>query len=179
MTGRLELIMGCMYSGKSTELLRRIRLYKMLNQNVMVVKPSLDDRYNTLKVCSHDMDEESAVVTETLSAISHTMEYQRASVICIDEGQFFDDIAAFVKSSVEDDGKQVIVACLDGTFDRKPFRNIVSLISYADDYVKLKALCSRCEDGTPACFSKRLTTDTSERLVGGLEMYTCVCRKHF
>lgn len=174
------MIMGCMFSGKSTELLRRIRMHRLLGQSVLVVKHSSDKRYgNGLQVVSHDQESESAYNTEKLMIVTEEDLYKSAHVICIDEGQFFEDIEAFVQIAVDLDGKHVIVSCLDGTFERKPFPSIVNLMAQADDYMKLKALCTVCKDGTPACFSKRITDDKSVKLIGGAEAYMCVCRKHF
>lgn len=178
--GALELIMGCMFSGKSTELLRRIRMHRMLGRNVTVIKHAIDNRYgNGLKVCSHDMDEEPAMVLDNLMSYTHNSCFAKANVICIDEGQFFDDIEEFVRLAVDTLKKHVIVSGLDGTFERKPFKNMVNLISMADHYVKLNALCTICKNGTPASFSRRLINDTAETLIGGSDKYISVCRHHF
>jgi thymidine kinase len=185
--GQIDLVLGCMFSGKSTELIRRIRLYRLIKKNVLVVSHSADARYEAseVHVVTHNQDRERALKTSELLPIRTRPDYPSIDIIFIDEGQFFGDIVPFVKTAVDVDGKHVVVSALDGDFNRTPFENISHLISMADTYTKLTALCPLCCDGTPAIYSKLLKQPSidmavsSQVLVGGEESYMSVCRKHY
>ena len=185
MTGQLDLVLGCMFSGKSTELIRRIRLYRLIKKNILVISHTADARYDRseVHVVTHNQDKEMALKTSELLPLLHTHDYNTADIIFIDEGQFFKDIVPFIKQAVDIHAKHVVVSALDGDFNRTPFENISSLISIADTYTKLTALCPLCCDGTPAIYSKLLihpANATPERmLVGGEETYMSVCRRHY
>ncbi len=180
MTGRLEVITGCMFSGKSTELLKRIRLHKLLGRNVLIVTNIRDTRYNRVNVETHYHDSELASVSLLYAAELLTMPelLDSSSVICFDEAQFFNDIVPIVKELVEEYHKWVIVCGLDGSYERKPFK-LIDLIPFADEVTRLNALCLKCGDGTLAHFSKRIVANDEELLVGGGDMYMSVCRKHY
>ena len=105
--------------------------------------------------------------------------YIKANVIIIEEAQFFSDLFNFVTNAADKDNKEVYVIGLDGDYLRQPFGDIVRLIPHAENIKKLKALCLRCNDGTEACFTKRIVKDNNQELVGSTDSYIAVCRKHY
>ena len=175
--GSLELIIGPMFSGKSTELIRQIRRRKTINKKVLVIKPAIDTRYNN-KLTSHNFESENCVVLDNLKDIE-TDEINKHDTIVIDEGQFFTDLKENVINWVDTQNKDVIIGGLDGDFERKPMGQILDLIPHADKYTKLRALCKICNDGTDAIFSKRKINVSNNILIGGEESYIPVCRKHY
>lgn len=192
-TGSLELILGCMFSGKSTELIRRIRMRKVLQQNILVITHACDTRYTSIAapgIVSHDALCEQAIAMESLSQVfdvERGLLTAELDAICIEEGQFFPDLWDTVTRLMEAPyHKQVIVSALDGDYQRRPFRQVVDLIPLAEQVVKLQALCVYCRDGTPACFSMRLLNVSQASVspaailcVGGKEAYASVCRYHY
>lgn len=182
--GSVYLILGCMFSGKTTELIRRIRCVKVLKQPFVVVTHACDTRYRGGGggVVSHDMLHEQALALSSLSELAGTDAYTQASHVFIEEGQFFDDLYSFVVTACEKDGKHVVVSALDGDFRRQPFQQVLQLIPFAEHVKKLHALCADCKDGTLASFSKRILQnkdDGAQILVGGSESYKSVCRLHY
>ena len=183
--GKLDLIIGCMFSGKSSELMRHIKMFRLLNRQLIVINHSLDQRYTTSnQIMNHDLVGECAISLSALLPIIETNEYTKAECIFIDEAQFFEDLYEFVVHAVEVNNKHVIVSGLDGDYKRKPFKNVLDLIPIANSVKKLNALCLQCKDGTPGCFSKRISSPVSSShdartLVGGNNTYISVCRHHF
>lgn len=178
MTGRLELIVGCMFSGKSSELINRVRKHNLLGKKILVVNHAKDVRYGD-GVISHDRRAVNAVALKNLQELLLLKEINTCDTIFIDEGQFFHDLYDITVILVENLEKTVIISALDGTFERTPFPHVVQLIPFADHVVKLNALCLLCKDGTHAPFSKRIVDNTESEYVGGSESYIPVCRKHF
>lgn len=179
MNPKLHLIIGPMFSGKSTELIRIIREHKFIGANILVIKHSLDDsRYEKSKLCTHDKQTEDCLSTNNLLALQETTEYLNCEVIFIEEAQFFENLFTFVKDGLENQ-KSFYVAGLDGDFKREPFGDILKLIPLAEKVYKLNALCFFCKDGTEAPFTKRLSTSQDQQLVGGADSYASVCRKHY
>ena len=170
--GRIELIYGPMFSGKSTELLRRMRRYKMTYHKCIVIKYRKDDRYSDDCMSTHDLQMMKAIACEKLSEVKGLME--KYSVIGIDEGQFFPDLTDFCEDLATNHNKIIIVAALDGTFQRKPF-NTTDLIPLAESITKLNAVCQICLKD--ASFSKRLGSETEVEVIGGSDKYIAVCRK--
>ena len=182
-SGRLELIFGPMYAGKSTELIRRYRRYAVLKKNVLAICPEKDTRSGEC-IATHNGERVNAFVVKNLSDVllmegPQRHAYLSASVVAIDECQFFDDVLDSVREMVEKDRKIVIVAGLDGTYQRKPFGAMLELLPFADECVKLSALCLLCDDGTPAPFTQRTSGGTSIVEIGGTESYRSVCRRHY
>ena len=178
MSGKLELIIGPMFSGKSTELIRRIRLLQKIDKKVLVTKPQIDIRYNQDKITSHNYESVECKVLSRLDEIcdDHILNYD---TIIVDEGQFFPDLVNTITRWVNNYSVNIIVGGLDGDFQRKPIGQILDLIPMADKCVKLNSLCNICKDGTEAPFSFRLVKSNNIVLVGGSESYIPVCRKHF
>ena len=154
----LKLILGCMYSGKTTEILRIVNSLKHINEIPLVIKPKIDNRYSDNKICTHNKQEYECQTLENLSDFDNPF---HKKYIIIEE----------IK------GKNVIVVGLDGDSDRENFGEIHKLLPLCDDIVKLKAFCSLCKDGTPGIFSKRLSDKKEQILVGSDGDYIAVCRE--
>lgn len=178
-TGKLELIIGPMFSGKSTELIRHIRMLKVINAAYMVIKPKMDTRYDANKIVSHNQDSEICIVTDDLEDISDES-LNNIPYLIIDEGQFLRNLKSKVLYWVETLGKNVIVGGLDGDFRRNPIGEILQLVPYADTYSKKTALCKMCNDGTPALFSHRASNENKDQIcLGSTEIYMPLCRGHY
>jgi len=180
-SGRVETIIGSMYSGKTTELLRRIRTYAIAKHETVVLKYMEDRRQGEPKdvLVTHGGDRYPAVPCGKYELGSKDMfnnVYSKYSVIGIDEGQFFPDLAE-VANALADAGKIVIVACLNGTFLRQPFPQTSAMIACSETVTHLKAVCIQCS--APAIFSKRLIEATELEVIGGPEAYEARCRKCF
>lgn len=171
----LKLVMGPMFSGKTTELIQTFKKYSYINKTVVVLNYIEDTRYHSSLLSTHDKQMIPCILTKTLSEMWTNL--HDVDVILINEGQFFTDLFEVVIDMVEA-GKIVYVYGLDGDSTRAPFGQILHLIPYADDYIKLKALCAVCKDGTPAIFSHRIS-DESEQIVIGSDNYMPLCRKCF
>lgn len=184
MTGALHLIIGCMYSGKSSELLKIIRRYNILEKKIMAINHSIDNRYGTNKIISHDRAAADCIQVNKLLPIiqyknDYKIMYHNADIIIIEEAHFFEDLFDFVKESVDTYKKTVYVAGLNGDYEKKPIGQINDLIPLCDTVQKLDALCTICKDGTSAIFTKRIVDNDNQFLVGSNDMYIPVCRKHY
>lgn len=178
-SGKLELIIGPMFSGKSTELIRHIRMMKIINATYLVIKPKIDTRYELDKIVSHNKDSESCIVIDNLNEISDVM-INNYQYLIIDEGQFLKNLKNKVLYWVEKLNKNVIIGGLDGDFQRKPIGEIIDLIPYSDICTKMSALCKLCNDGTLALFSHRISDLNKEQiLIGTNDSYLPVCRCHY
>ncbi|AST09285.1 thymidine kinase [Murmansk poxvirus] len=170
--GNIQLILGPMFSGKSTDLIRRVKRYQIAKYDCIIIKHSNDTRYGIGNVFTHDNNSYSAVQTNKLFDLMDMVE--KFSVIGIDEGQFFQDIVEFCET-MANKGKIVIVAALDGTFQRKPFGHILDLIPLSEMVTKLTAVCMKCFKEAP--FSRRIGSETEIEIIGGKDKYLSVCRK--
>lgn len=179
----LEIILGCMYSGKSTEVMRRINRYKVLKKEVMIINNQLDTRYTdglTGYIATHDKIKTSCISAKILLTLVDTQSFREADVIIVEEAQFFGDLFEFVVNSIDKYNKYVIVSGLSGDSNKKPFGQIIDLIPHAEKITKLSALCLECNDGTEAHFSKRISNKSQNQvLVGSDGDYIAVCRRHF
>lgn len=181
--GSLELIIGPMYAGKSTELIRIINRFKCLDKNVLVINHSINNRYGSSSLTTHNRESfDECVILDKLIDI-HSEEnqeiFEKADVIVIEELQFFGDAYDAIVDWIDHRGKCVVAAGLDGDARKLPFGDVLRLIPHAEKVRKLNALCKRCGDGTKAHFSKRITADEQTVLVGSDDVYEAVCRKHF
>ena len=170
----LKLIVGCMYSGKTTEILRIVNSLKHINEIPIIIKPKIDNRYSSDKISTHNKQEYECQTIENLSDFKN---WNDSKYIIIEEAQFFKDLLLFIIDQVEIKNKNVIVVGLDGDSDRENFGEIHKLYSLCDDIIKLKAYCSRCKDGTLGIFSKRISDKKDKILVGSEGDYIAVCRK--
>jgi thymidine kinase len=180
--GEITLILGCMFAGKSSELIRQIRRYRSIGLNVFIIKHIIDDRYNVNSITSHDKESIESVNVSELETIwsKYMNEYLKANLIVIEEAQFFESIYDFVIQTAEKYGKDVIVAGLDGNFKRKPFLKgeLLDLVPIAENVYKLHGFCQICHK--KASFTKSVMKDTdNEVVVGGKECYIPVCRQHY
>ena len=172
--GEIQLITGCMFAGKSTELLRRVEIYESAKNKVLCVKYSHDIRYSETGICTHDKQHKKATVCLDLLHLEDVV-LCNYDVIAIDEGQFFAGLISFcIKWSTM--GKVILVAALDGTFEKKPFGEVCNLMPLCDNVVKLFAKCF-CKRN--ASFSKRIIQDSNEIVIGGSDKYIAVCRNCF
>lgn len=168
-----------MFAGKTSVLQSIHRRWKSLGFICVAYKPQIDTRYSIECISSHDQIHIAATCVATLMDRLPTEEYKSAQLILIEEGQFFPDLFDFVMTAVEKDGKQVVVAGLDGDRFRKPFGDILRLIPLADRIQKLTAFCSVCRNGTPALFSFGSIITDDLVVVGQVDLYRAVCRKHY
>lgn len=174
-TGWIEVIAGCMFSGKTEELIRRIRRAEIARQQVAIFKPRIDTRYSNDHIVSHSELKIPSTVVERPEEILKAV--GSAQVVGIDEAQFFDMSIVDVVEQLANDGKRVIIAGLDQDYRGKPFEPIPQLLAVAEYITKTLAICVVC--GNPADRTQR-TTDASERvLVGAKDTYEARCRMCF
>lgn len=180
--GRVEVICGSMFSGKTEELIRRVRRAIIARRRVQVFKHSLDDRYGALgRVSSHD-DRHVAAAQVSASALMPQLLKPDTTVVAIDEAQFFDDGLPAVVEGFACKGLRVIVAGLDTDFRGQPFGVIPELMALAEDVTKMNAICTVC--GEPASRTQRLVNGYPAHendpviLVGASEGYEARCRAH-
>ena len=179
--GRLSLIMGCMFAQKTTELLRRVRRYQSIGYRVLIVNYIADNRYGENRICSHDKEFEEAVCVERLQELESRVRSGEYHVLAIDEAQFFPDLYEKISKWADELPLHIVLSGLDGTFDRKPFGDLLKLIPHAEEVDRLTALCAVCRDGTVATYSQliRPIQATGEVLIGGTDTYRPVCRVHY
>jgi thymidine kinase len=173
-TGYLEIIIGPMFSGKTSKLLELYKQYTFCNVRVAVVNHSEDTRYNATMLSSHDKVMIPCIQTTNLVHLTNEDEIYDADVILINEGQFFDDLYCFVLDMLKFN-KKIYVSGLDGDFERKKFGQVLDLIPLCDKVTKMTSLCSLCKNGTPGLFSMRLTKEKEQMLIGSSN-YIPVCR---
>ncbi len=172
-TGWIEVICGSMYSGKTEELIRRLKRATIARMRVLIIKPAMDNRYSSGHLVSHsDKRIPSCSVSSETEILQMSSEYQ---VIGIDEAQFFGPGLVGVCQTLADKGKRVIVAGLDQDFRGIPFEPIPQLLSIAEYITKTLAICVKC--GNPANRTQRLIAASKRLLIGGSEIYEARCRK--
>ena len=173
-TGHIEVICGSMFSGKTEELIRRIRRAEIARQRVKVFKPKIDNRYSEFEIVSHNDQSYPSVVVENAGEIlekSFDIE-----VIGIDEAQFFENDLVEICQNLADSGKRVIVAGLDQDYRALPFEPMPQLLSIAEYIAKTLAVCVIC--GAPANRTQRNTESSDQILVGAKNHYEARCRLH-
>ena len=178
--GWIEVVCGSMFSGKSEELIRRVKRARIAKQRVVVLKHSIDDRFSSREVVSHDGDKlESipiAVSADVMAAVP-----LGTQVVAIDEAQFFDEGLIEVCDALAESGVRVIVAGLDTNFRGEPFGPMPKLLSLAEEVTKLNAICMKC--GAPASRTQRLVNgrpakyDDPVVMIGASESYEARCRR--
>ena len=175
-TGWIEVIVGSMFSGKSEELIRRVRRAQIARQKVQVFKPRIDDRYSKEEIASHSgMTHISKPVMAAADLLKEL--HDDTQVVAIDEGQFFDMGLVDVVNDLARNGKRVIIAGLDQDYTGKPFEPMPQLLSVAEFITKTHAICVKC--GATANYSQR-TVESDERVeVGAADKYEARCRKCF
>ena len=182
-TAYLEIILGPMYSGKTSRLVEIYKQCKFCDIPVVVINHSIDTRYDSGEIeymlSTHDKVKIPCIKTINLldlyadnSSLNDAISF--SDVILINEGQFFSDLVAFVECMLTDN-KKIYVCGLDGDFKRNKFGQILDLIPLCDKVTKLTSLCSLCKNGIPGIFSKRLTQEKEQTVVGS-DIYIPVCR---
>lgn len=172
--GKITLVTGSMFSGKSSELLRQIKRFEQARKRCLLLKYCHDTRYSKDCVSTHDKQMMFATSCSRLEEVGDL--WRRYDVIGIDEGQFFPDLMSFAEAAANA-GKTVVIAALDGTFQRKPFGDVCNMLPLTEEFQKLSAVCHTC--GSDAPFSKRLSADLRVELIGGEDLYVPMCRACF
>jgi len=191
----LKVIIGPMFSSKSSTLINDINKYKFITDKIMVVNSILDkqrhsdmiiDKNGIGQLKTHDSKTFPAIMLKNLSELntnkSYNKKYLNSSIVLIDEGQFYSDLYSFLKNELCKPGnKKFIVAGLSSNINQNPIGDIIKLIPLADDIIKLSAFCIYCKDETPGNFTKTLVplNNNNQIKVGAKEIYAPVCRKHF
>ena len=171
-TGCIEVICGSMFSGKTEELIRRLKRAQFANQKIAIFKPAVDIRYSDMDVVSHDLH--SIPCTPIKKAEQMLEVDEDVQVIGIDEAQFFDETLSTVAQTLANRGVRVIVAGLDTDFLGKPFGPIPSLMAVAEDVQKVHAICVKC--GNLANHSHRLSRSKKLVVLGEKDIYEPLCR---
>lgn len=174
-SGCIEVICGSMFSGKTEELIRRLKRAQFANQKIEIFKPAVDTRYSDMDVVSHDLH--SIPCTPIKDAETMLKVKEDTQVVGIDEAQFFSEKLIAVAQELADRGKRVIVAGLDTDYMGKPFGPIPGLMAIAEDVQKVHAICVRC--GNLANHSHRLTKSHKLVVLGEKDVYEPLCRKCF
>lgn len=190
-SGYLEIILGPMFASKTTRLVEIYKQCVFCDISVAVINHSIDNRYDEELLSTHDHIKIPCIKTEKLfdlwtdnidmesnienvPRIRDKFKVASSSVILINEGQFFPDLEEFVKILLSHD-KKIYICGLDGDFERKKFGQILDLIPLCDKVTKLTSLCSLCKNGTPGIFSKRISSEKEQTVVGS-DNYIPVCR---
>lgn len=168
----LNLIIGPMFSGKTTELLRIAKRLKSINLNVLLLNYYEDTRYSSTEMSTHDKTSLPCTFVNDLT----TVNYDDYDIICINEAQFFENLVQFCKEALNKN-KTLYICGLDGDYKQEKFGEILNLVPLADKITKLHAFCTICKNTTPAFFTKRTCESTEQKLIG-TEEYIPVCRKH-
>jgi thymidine kinase len=174
--GWIEVICGSMFSGKTEELIRRLRRAQIARQRVQIFKPKIDERYSQDHLVSHS---EMRLKSEAVSSADEILQKidWRAEVIGVDEAQFFDVKLVQVCNQLADLGKRVVVAGLDKDYLGKPFEPMPQLMAVAEYIEKTLAICMKC--GNPANYTQRLVESSDRVLVGATGTYEARCRRCF
>ena len=173
----LSIIMGNMFSGKTSELIRRLKRYNIIGKKIVVINSSKDTRSPEEVLKTHDGIKFPCLKVENITDCIMNEEFCHADIIAIDEAQFFTCLKDFVHMCLFLK-KSVIIVGLDGDYKQRKFGEIIDCIPMACEVTKLSALCMECKNGTAGPFTKRLIECDNTELVGGEESYKAVCRKH-
>jgi thymidine kinase len=174
--GSIEVVCGSMFSGKTEELLRRIKRARLARQRTQLFKPRVDDRYDAVKVVTHEGVNADALPVSTAEELVASVTADVA-VVGVDEVQFFDASIVEALDRLANRGKRVIVAGLDQDYRGRPFGPVPSLMAIAEYVTKLHAVCARC--GAEASRSQRLVAQEAQLFVGGAAAYEARCRDCF
>jgi len=174
--GWIEVVVGPMFSGKSEELIRRLRRAEFARQRVQIFKPAIDERYAVNEIISHSG---LGIASDNICKAAEIMDkvQPRTEVIGIDEAQFLGEDLVDVCTKLANLGKRVIVAGLDTDYRGRPFEPMPRLLAVAEEIVKLLAICVRC--GNPAVHTQRLVESEELIVVGATDMYEARCRRCF
>ena len=174
-SGSVEVICGSMFSGKTQELIRRLKRLKVAKKNFIVFKPAIDIRYKKNKIVSHNQDSINATVVNNIAEMKSLISDE--DVIAIDEAQFFDETLISLCNDLANKGKRVIISGLDMDYLGFPFGIMPSLMAISDSITKLHAICSDC--GDTANYSYRKSIDQDRIVIGEKDEYKALCRVCF
>ena len=175
--GCIEVVCGPMFSGKTEELIRRVKRAQIAKQKIQIFKPQIDDRYSKTKVVSHSSLKVEAVPVKSSAEIL-TKLYDSTRIVAVDEVQFFDDEIIDVVSRLARRGCRVICAGLDQDYKGNPFGPMPHLLSIADEVMKVHAICTVCGAPASKTFRKKEETNLDQVLVGESDRYEARCRNH-
>jgi thymidine kinase len=177
--GRLEVITGPMFSGKSEELIRRLKRARIARQRVACFKPDIDLRYHRTAIASHSAQTHEAITVANTAHLRHALypQISDVEVVGLDEAQFFDEAVVQFALELVHMGKRVVMAGLDTTFTGDPFGPIPALMAVSDEVTKLSAVCMVC--GAPAIHTQRLGKSRELVVVGAAGVYEARCRSCF
>jgi thymidine kinase len=173
----LSIIMGNMFSGKTSELIRRLKRLKVIGKNILVVNSAKDTRSPDEVLKTHDNVKFNCLKVYDIFEVLKQVEFDEADVIAIDEAQFFPKLRRFVECCLLVN-KSVILAGLDADSFQQKFGELIDCIPIACEVTKLSALCMHCNNGVSGPFTKRIVDDQRLELIGGSDMYEAVCRDH-
>jgi len=174
--GTIEVIVGSMFSGKTEELIRRLKRALLARQRVQAFKPRIDNRYDPKRIVTHEAVSVDAVAVATSESLEARV-HEETQVVAIDEAQFFDRGIVEVCERLANRGVRVIAAGLDQDFLGRPFPPMPELMAIAEEVTKVRAVCTVC--GGPASRSQRLISESTTVLVGGADSYEARCRACF
>ena len=170
--GSIEVICGNMFSGKTEELIRRLRRAKIARLNVKIFKPKIDTRYEEGNIVSHNQLKLESLAVKSINELNDLT--SDADVVGIDEAQFFDESIIEIAKDLSSKGKRVIIAGLDTDFKGEPFGPMPKLMCEADFLDKLQAICVKC--GNPASYTQRLSKENKQVVIGETDIYEARCR---
>lgn len=169
----LHIVMGNMFSGKTTEMIRRLKRYNVIGKRVVVINSQKDTRSPEEVLRTHDNVTFRCIKTNDLTIVNT----DGCDVVALDEAQFFTGLKTFVEKELGA-GKTILLAGLDGDYRQRTFGELLDCIPLANEVTKLAAMCMDCHDGTRGPFTKRIVDSNQLELVGGDDMYKAVCRRH-
>jgi len=175
--GWIEVICGSMFSGKTEELIRRLKRAEIAQQKIQIFKPQIDTRYDALKIVSHEGREIKSIPVQNSQSILLLVDIDNTDVVGIDEGQFFDDNLVEVANYLANNGIRVIIAGLDMDYKGNPFGVMPRLLAVAEYVTKVHAICVKC--GNLAYVSHRITPSENLILLGEKDSYIPLCRQCF
>ncbi len=171
-SGWIEVICGSMFSGKTEELIRRLRRSEIAKMKTMIFKPHIDDRFSTDEIVSHNKSKLNSIPVNNVEDIIELA--KEAEVVGLDEAQFFGRTLITVCKTLAAEGKRVVVAGLDTDYRGKPFGPMPQIMCEADYLDKFRAICVKC--GNPASYTQRITADSAQVVIGESDIYEARCR---
>lgn len=177
----LEIVIGPMFSGKSTYALSYIRRQESIGKKVLVIKPNIDNRYTQRnELVTHNLEKTPCMLWDLEIPLQfRNLDLKNLDSIILEEAQFFNGLHKFVERLICVYSKNILVVGLDGDSSQQPFGEILKCIPWATNVTKLNALCCKCKDGTLAPYTRRITDNISSQIdVGGSDKYESICLKH-
>ena len=179
-TGYLKIVIGCMFSGKTSYIIRECKKWQSIGKKVLMINYFQDRRYTDKdQIVSHDRISSDCIMIDKFTP-DLDKKVETYDVVLINEGQFFENLAETVRKWVDGLNKTVVVSGLDGNYMRGKFGEILDLIPDSDDVVKLKAMCVLCKDGTEAVFTWKAVDNPEKAIIDiGSDKYIPLCRMHY